>query len=158
MVIFSEQVAVINGNSPDESQASESDSSVEINRNPMLHHERSFDFQHTACTVTISQCYMDLDGTGGGVWDASIALAYFLDSMGPMKISNKVIIELGSGLGLVSIVASLFGARVYATDGDAAILPYLQRNIENVFSSLSRADAAIAVTRPVVSPLLWFET
>ena len=50
-------------------------------------------------------------------------------------------LELGTGLGLVSITASCLGAPVVATDGDEAILPLLRRNLlRNLDGSSGKVD------------------
>ncbi|XP_053313588.1 protein-lysine methyltransferase METTL21E-like [Spea bombifrons] len=54
---------------------------------------------------------------GATVWPSALVLCYFLENHGKhMQIEDKHIIEIGSGTGLVSIVASLLGGQVTATD------------------------------------------
>ena len=65
--------------------------------------------------------------TGSVLWSGSVLLAEHIRRRGIAAGSS--VLELGAGLGLVSIVASCLGASVVSTDGDAAILPVLQRNI-----------------------------
>ena len=47
-------------------------------------------------------------GFGASVYDASIVLSYYLESQ-PDIIRDKVVLDLGSGPGLVSLVAALGG-------------------------------------------------
>ncbi|XP_063809287.1 protein-lysine methyltransferase METTL21E-like isoform X1 [Pseudophryne corroboree] len=54
---------------------------------------------------------------GATVWPSALVLCYFLEKHGKhLCIEDKCIIEIGSGTGLVSIVACLLGAQVIATD------------------------------------------
>uniref|UniRef100_A0A8C5P7D9 Methyltransferase like 21E, pseudo n=1 Tax=Leptobrachium leishanense TaxID=445787 RepID=A0A8C5P7D9_9ANUR len=54
---------------------------------------------------------------GATVWPSALVLCYFLEIHGrQLSIEHKTIIEIGAGTGLVSIVASLIGAQVTATD------------------------------------------
>jgi len=66
------------------------------------------------------------------VWDASIVLSHYLDTHAhELQISSKVVLEIGAGLGLCSIVCSLLNAKhVYLTDIDAHCLQLAQQNIE----------------------------
>jgi predicted nicotinamide N-methyase len=61
----------------------------------------------------------------GCLWDASYVLAKYMDTL---SLANKSIIELGSGLGLASILCSTKGADVTATDLPS-VLPLLSSNI-----------------------------
>lgn len=77
--------------------------------------------------------------TGSVLWSGSVLLAEHIRSQG--IAAGSTVIELGTGLGLVSIVASCLGASVVASDGDAAILPLVQRNIlRNLDSSHGAID------------------
>jgi predicted nicotinamide N-methyase len=72
--------------------------------------------------------------TGSVLWSGSVILAEYIRTSG--IAAGDSVLELGAGLGLVSIVASCLGASVVATDGDEAILPVLQRNaLRNLDSS-----------------------
>ncbi len=71
-------------------------------------------------------------GTGAILWNASVALARFLETRhGASSLRDKTVVEIGAGLGLPSISAALLGARVTATDGDDAVIPTLRENIQN---------------------------
>jgi len=97
--------------------------------------------------LTVRQNWNDGDaiGTGAAVWDAATVLADNLASDGAFRALRKAglvraldddaanelrakrwwrgatVIELGAGLGVVSMVAAALGARVLATDGDDAV-------------------------------------
>ena len=81
-------------------------------------------------TFDIEQIIGGVD-TGSVLWSGSVVLATLLHRHAVewgLRAGSSVI-ELGAGLGLVSIVASCLGASVAATDGDSAILPMLSRNV-----------------------------
>lgn len=65
------------------------------------------------------------------VWDASLVLAKYLETMCQHKadfLSGIKVLELGSGLGLVGLTAATLGAQVTLTDLPEA-LPLLRLNI-----------------------------
>lgn len=47
-------------------------------------------------------------GFGASVYDASIVLSYYLESQ-PSVVHNKVVLDLGCGPGLVSLVSACAG-------------------------------------------------
>ena len=56
------------------------------------------------------------DGTGGSLWRAGLAFAKYID-LHPEIVKDKIIIELGAGIGLVGITAMILGAKqVILTD------------------------------------------
>ncbi|KAM4863547.1 protein-lysine methyltransferase METTL21E isoform X2 [Urocitellus parryii] len=66
------------------------------------------------------------DCYGAVVWPSALVLCYFLETNAKQyNMVDKNVIEIGAGTGLVSIVASLLGARVTATD-----LPELLGNLQ----------------------------
>ncbi|XP_044142799.1 protein-lysine methyltransferase METTL21E-like isoform X4 [Bufo gargarizans] len=66
---------------------------------------------------------------GAFVWPSALVLCYFLEKHGKqLCIEDKNIIEIGSGTGLVAIVACLLGAQVVATDLEE-LIGNLQYNI-----------------------------
>ena len=68
------------------------------------------------------------DGTGACVWDAAITLCDHLCER-PQLVEGRCVVELGSGCGVLSIVAARLGARcVHATDLEQALL-LLARNV-----------------------------
>ena len=100
---------------------------------------RSRDSVRASCqTFEIEQIIGGTD-TGSVLWSGSVILAEHIRTSG--IATGASVLELGAGLGLVSIVASCLGASVVATDGDEAILPVLQRNIlRNLDSSQTPVD------------------
>ncbi|KAG9492214.1 protein-lysine methyltransferase METTL21E-like [Eleutherodactylus coqui] len=85
---------------------------------------------------------------GATVWPSALVLCYFLEKHGKeISIEDKSIIEIGSGTGLVAVVASLLGAQVVATD-----LQELIGNLQyNVLCNTKRKSKHI----PQVKELLW---
>uniref|UniRef100_A0A8D0DR44 Methyltransferase like 21E, pseudo n=1 Tax=Salvator merianae TaxID=96440 RepID=A0A8D0DR44_SALMN len=66
---------------------------------------------------------------GAIVWPSALVLCYFLENnVQSYSMVDKNVIEIGAGTGLVSIVASILGARVIATDVPE-LLGNLQYNI-----------------------------
>ncbi|XP_074243563.1 putative methyltransferase-like protein 21E isoform X2 [Saimiri boliviensis] len=67
-----------------------------------------------------------MDCYGAVVWPSALVLCYFLETNTKQyNMVDKNVIEIGAGTGLVSIVASLLGAHVTATD-----LPELLGNLQ----------------------------
>ncbi|XP_062286938.1 LOW QUALITY PROTEIN: protein-lysine methyltransferase METTL21C-like [Scomber scombrus] len=61
--------------------------------------------------------YESVDTFGAVMWPAALPLCFFLDdNRQRVKLQEKEVLELGAGTGLVTIVASLLGASVTATD------------------------------------------
>ncbi|XP_063324366.1 uncharacterized protein LOC134622690 [Pelmatolapia mariae] len=61
--------------------------------------------------------YESIDSFGAMMWPAALALCSFLENNRHMvNLKGKEVLELGAGTGLVTIVASLLGASVTATD------------------------------------------
>ncbi|EAU84618.2 hypothetical protein CC1G_00137 [Coprinopsis cinerea okayama7 len=68
-------------------------------------------------------------GCGGIAWPAGQILATYLVHKGPTHLRNRNVLELGSGTGLVGLVAGLFGnCKVWITD-QSPLLPIMQRNV-----------------------------
>lgn len=71
-----------------------------------------------------------LSEVGLQVWRGAFLINDFILSNQDM-FSNKIVLELGSGVALTSIVASIFSKRVLCTDINiAGILELIKRNIE----------------------------
>ncbi|XP_049723635.1 putative methyltransferase-like protein 21E [Elephas maximus indicus] len=89
-----------------------------------------------------------MDCYGAVVWPSALVLCYFLETNAKQyNIVDKHVIEIGAGTGLVSIVASLLGARVTATD-----LPELLGNLQY---NISRNTKMKCKHPPQVKVLSW---
>ncbi|XP_056416467.1 protein-lysine methyltransferase METTL21E-like [Hyla sarda] len=85
---------------------------------------------------------------GATVWPSALVLCYFLEKHGKqLCIEDKSIIEIGSGTGLVAIVASLLGAHVVATD--------LKELIGNLQYNVLRNTKMKSKHVPQVKELIW---
>ena len=115
--------------------------------------------------VKIEQKYKkDGAGLGSAVWDGAFVLADYLQ--GADALRGKCVVEVGCGLGLVSIVAANSGAkRVIATDGDTKLFTMLKRNIiNNTDAEKINSEPPVgngedhATTEVFVQPLRWGNT
>ncbi|XP_078266037.1 EEF1A lysine methyltransferase 3-like [Rhinoraja longicauda] len=85
-------------------------------------------------------------GFGTAVWGAGRALCHYFEKQ-KIKFSNKKVIELGAGTGMLGILAVLLGGEVTITDR-----PGLLKNIErNVSANVLYPDRL----RAIVSALSW---
>ncbi|KAK0498436.1 putative methyltransferase-domain-containing protein [Armillaria luteobubalina] len=67
-------------------------------------------------------------GCGGIVWPAGQILSNYLVQRDRSLLQDKTVLELGSGTGLVGIVAASLGARVWVTD-QAPLLDIMRQNV-----------------------------
>uniref|UniRef100_A0A673USL9 Uncharacterized protein n=2 Tax=Suricata suricatta TaxID=37032 RepID=A0A673USL9_SURSU len=89
-----------------------------------------------------------VDSYGAVVWPSALVLSYFLETnVKHYNMVDKNVIEIGAGTGLVSIVASLLGAQVTATD-----LPELLGNLQY---NISRNTKMRCKHLPQVKELSW---
>ncbi|XP_029317091.1 uncharacterized protein mettl21ca [Cottoperca gobio] len=89
-----------------------------------------------------------IDFYGAVMWPAALALCSYLDNNRQMvNLQGKEVLELGSGTGLVTIVASLLGASVTATD-----LPDLLSNLK---ANVMRNTRNRCKHTPQVAALSW---
>ncbi|GCB70790.1 EEF1A lysine methyltransferase 3-like [Scyliorhinus torazame] len=73
-------------------------------------------------------------GFGTIVWEAALGLCQYFEKEG-IRFSNKKVIELGAGTGIVSILAALLGGDVTITD-KPKLLNQIERNVSfNIPSS-----------------------
>uniref|UniRef100_A0A8C6QZX8 Methyltransferase like 21E n=1 Tax=Nannospalax galili TaxID=1026970 RepID=A0A8C6QZX8_NANGA len=97
---------------------------------------------HEIRITEATDCY------GAVVWPSALILCYFLETHAKQfNMVDKNVIEIGAGTGLVSIVASLLGARVTATD-----LPELLGNLQY---NISRNTKMKCKHLPQVKELSW---
>ncbi|KAM6934017.1 protein-lysine methyltransferase METTL21C-like [Xenentodon cancila] len=88
------------------------------------------------------------DSYGALIWPGAIALCQFLeDNQQQMNLMDKAVLEIGAGTGLLSIVASLLGAWVTATD-----LPDI---LSNLAFNLRRNTKGRSRYSPQVAALTW---
>ncbi|KAI5090147.1 hypothetical protein C0J45_20282, partial [Silurus meridionalis] len=92
--------------------------------------------------------YESLDSYGATIWPAGLALCQYLDSnKKKINLQDKAVLELGAGTGIVSIVASLLGAWVTASD--------LSEVLGNLRSNLCRNTRGYCRYTPQVASLSW---
>nr|XP_043872644.1 protein-lysine methyltransferase METTL21C-like isoform X1 [Solea senegalensis]XP_043886609.1 protein-lysine methyltransferase METTL21C-like isoform X1 [Solea senegalensis] len=92
--------------------------------------------------------YEALDSFGAVMWPAALALCSFLENNREMvNLQGKEVLELGSGTGLVAIVASLLGASVTATD--------LPEVLSNLRANVMRNTRGRCRQLPQVTTLSW---
>ncbi|XP_020651233.2 protein-lysine methyltransferase METTL21E [Pogona vitticeps] len=85
---------------------------------------------------------------GAVVWSSALVLCHFLETnVKSYNMVDKNVIEIGAGTGLVSIVASILGARVLATD-----LPEL---IGNLRYNILKNTKTRCKHEPQVKELIW---
>uniref|UniRef100_A0A8C6TXC5 Si:ch73-244f7.3 n=1 Tax=Neogobius melanostomus TaxID=47308 RepID=A0A8C6TXC5_9GOBI len=102
-------------------------------------------FSWAASCIDFNQ---SVDPYGAVMWPGALALCSFLENNRDMvNLEDKQVLELGSGTGLVAIVASLLGAKVTATD-----LPNFLGNLRaNVMRNIRGRSRHI----PQICPLTW---
>ncbi|XP_072770848.1 protein-lysine methyltransferase METTL21C [Nerophis lumbriciformis] len=89
-----------------------------------------------------------LDSYAGMIWPAALALCQYLESnQQQVSVQDKAVLEIGAGTGLLSIVASLLGAWVTATD--------LPEVLGNLRFNLSKNTRGRCRHTPQVAPLSW---
>uniref|UniRef100_F7B4T6 Methyltransferase 21C, AARS1 lysine n=1 Tax=Monodelphis domestica TaxID=13616 RepID=F7B4T6_MONDO len=91
-----------------------------------------------------------IESYGAVVWPGAVALCQYLEQHSEeLKFQDATAIEIGAGPGLVSIVASLLGAHVTATD-----LPDVLGNLQyNILKNTHKST----VHQPEVRELVWGE-
>uniref|UniRef100_A0A3Q3D490 Methyltransferase 21C, AARS1 lysine n=1 Tax=Hippocampus comes TaxID=109280 RepID=A0A3Q3D490_HIPCM len=88
------------------------------------------------------------DSYAGMIWPGALALSQYLDShRSQLNLMDKAVLEIGAGTGLLSIVASLLGAWVTATD-----LPDV---LGNLTFNVSKNTRGRCRHTPQVAPLSW---
>ncbi|XP_064166043.1 methyltransferase like 21e [Anguilla rostrata] len=88
------------------------------------------------------------DCYGAMLWPSALVLCHFLDTnQDEYNLTDKNVIELGAGTGLVTTVASLLGAKVTSTD-----LPDVLGNLQY---NVSRNTRGRCKHTPQVTKLIW---
>ncbi|KAJ7667700.1 putative methyltransferase-domain-containing protein [Mycena polygramma] len=96
----------------------------------------SLSFSGADITISVDLMLDASPGCGGVAWPAGEVLARYLVKQGPNNLKNKQILELGSGTGLVGLVAAKLGGTVRLTD-QAPLLNIMRDNVAiNKLSSL----------------------
>ncbi|KAM9804433.1 S-adenosylmethionine-dependent methyltransferase domain-containing protein [Neosynchiropus ocellatus] len=89
-----------------------------------------------------------MDTHGALIWPGAIALCQFLENnQQQVNLVDKAVLEIGAGTGLLSVVASLLGASVTATD-----LPDI---LSNLSYNLLRNTKGRSRHTPKVTALTW---
>mmetsp|Transcript_9661 Transcript_9661/g.13305 ORF Transcript_9661/g.13305 Transcript_9661/m.13305 type:complete len:252 (-) Transcript_9661:33-788(-) len=107
-------------------QNSDTWSKWSITIDPVLKYE----LKDKSKTVQIVQNHKGFGELGSRVWEGSLILSRLVEKMGPDFFKNKRCIELGSGTGLLGIIAALMGAQVTLTD-KASLLKLIQLNVDS---------------------------
>ncbi|KAI1792969.1 putative methyltransferase-domain-containing protein [Ganoderma leucocontextum] len=87
--------------------------------------------------ITINLAVDASPGCGGIAWPAGEVLSSYIAHKGSLR--GKNVLELGSGTGLVGLIAGHLGARVWITD-QAPLLDIMKRNV-----ALNSLDGRVAV-------------
>ncbi|XP_062983526.1 protein-lysine methyltransferase METTL21C [Elgaria multicarinata webbii] len=104
-------------------------------------------YSYAGHQITIQE---SIENFGAVVWPGALALCQYLESnQQEVNLKDKKVLEIGAGTGLVSIVASMLGAFVTATD-----LPEVLVNLE---FNISKNTRNIDVHKPEVRKLVWGE-
>ncbi|XP_060625563.1 protein-lysine methyltransferase METTL21C isoform X2 [Anolis sagrei] len=109
-----------------------------------------FDKEHYCYAGHQITIHESIESLGAVVWPGALALCQYLESnQQEINIKGKKVLEIGAGTGLVSIVASILGAFVTATD-----LPEVLQNLEY---NITKNTQNINVHKPEVKKLVWGE-
>ncbi|KAJ6539044.1 putative methyltransferase-domain-containing protein [Mycena capillaripes] len=112
------------------------ESSIVPNQLPSVCGQMQLSFSGAETTITVDLVLDASPGCGGVAWPAGEVLAQYLVKRGPNFLQGQKILELGSGTGLVGLVAAMLGGTVYLTD-QAPLLDIMRKNVEiNKLSSL----------------------
>ncbi|XP_044284137.1 protein-lysine methyltransferase METTL21C [Varanus komodoensis] len=104
-------------------------------------------YSYAGHQITIQE---SIEHFGAVVWPGALALCQYLESdQQEINLKDKKVIEIGAGTGLVTIVASILGAFVTATD--------LPEVLENMAFNISKNTCNVDVHKPEVRKLVWGE-
>ncbi|KAM4596084.1 uncharacterized protein mettl21ca [Fundulus diaphanus] len=89
-----------------------------------------------------------LDSYSGMIWPAALSLCHYLEThVDQLNLTDKAVLEIGAGTGLVSVVVALLGGWVTATD--------LPEAMNNTRANLCRNTRGRCRHTPQVAPLSW---
>ncbi|TFY80064.1 hypothetical protein EWM64_g3949 [Hericium alpestre] len=116
---------------------------------PSNHNSHDIQYRTPASTIAIQLAVDASPGCGGIAWPAGEQiLSSYIAQRGLNSLSGTNVIELGSGTGLVGLVAARLGAHVWITD-QMPLVPFMQRNI--ALNGLSNNVAALELNWHVLS-------
>ena len=78
--------------------------------------------------------------SGCRLWDSGVALSRWLCTRGEPDLLDKEVLELGSGVGMVGLVAARKARRVRLTDGEPRLLPNLRHNAAQAAPLAAQAE------------------
>jgi len=110
--------------------------------------------------ITLVQDPSSTVGHGAVIWDAAVVMAKWLEYSNPklfQNISDKTVLELGSGCGLGGISFMLKGSLVTFTDMSSVVQTILARNVSHVYKKLTSQGTigGFPILEPKVFPLDW---
>ncbi len=98
-------------------------------------HNAYFDIQVFGYDLRLRQNPASHDlGHGAVVWDASVVFAKYMEynakDFDIQKLTNKTVLELGSGCGLAGLSFMIRGAQVTCTDMEKVTTNLTERNVQ----------------------------
>ncbi|KAJ7873281.1 putative methyltransferase-domain-containing protein [Mycena olivaceomarginata] len=108
-----------------------SDVSIVPDQLPSVRHgeKLQLSFPGPDSTITVDLILDASPGCGGVAWPAGEVLSQYIVQRGPQSLRGKNVLELGSGTGLVGLVAAMLGGTVYLTD-QAPLLNIMRENVQ----------------------------
>lgn len=108
--------------------------------------QRSIEVQYDEVQFSVRIHQNKVGDVGCVVWDAALVLGHYIQTGKARKkyIANQRILELGSGTGIVGLIAAACGAREVVVSDLPELIPLLNKNIEENTSSLEN-NAPVAV-------------
>ena len=96
------------------------------------HDYACFEYENRILRIQSSPHMVSSGTTGGYIWDAGVAMADHIILNAPGIVKGRNVVELGSGTGLVGIVASVFGnaQNVCLTDLAGVLKRYAEPNAQ----------------------------
>ncbi|XP_067894311.1 EEF1A lysine methyltransferase 3-like [Heterodontus francisci] len=129
-------------------QENSSDDATKEKIHPSIYYANKDNFEFCGYNLRIARNTSANLGVSAYVWDAGIALCRYFEKEN-ISFTGKKVIELGSGTGIVGILATLLGGNVTLTD-QPNILQQIEYNVATNIPSACRH-------RLNVRPLTWGE-